>query len=582
MQSAILPRPEYPRPDFARQDWYNLNGSWQFDFDDADVGVTEGWMLGKNLGRTIVVPFCYQSAASGIHDLGQHERIWYRRSFECPASFAGRRVLLHFGAVDYEAAVWVNGIQAGSHRGGHVPFHLDITRLLKEGENELCLRVADSFDIAQPRGKQAWLPAADSIWYTATSGIWQTVWLEATGPVALETVHLTPDIDAHQVKVEIEVDSFVPGLSVDLQLQFGGATVATMSVSLPSRISTHILGIPSTQRKTGMYLWSPEHPNLYDLDLALLRDGQIMDQVGCYFGMRKISVQGDLVLLNNRPYIQKLVLDQGYWPDTLLTPPSDEAIRLDIELTKKMGFNGVRKHQKIEDPRFCYWADKLGLIMWGEMPCGHNFHGRDLLNLLQEWTEFIRRDYNHPCIVAWVPLNESWGVADIYSNKEQQAFARSLYYLTRALDPSRLTDTNDGWEQVESDLCTIHDYEAKGENFTRNYQDLDAVLRGKAQGKMVYCDSVAYAGQPILITEYGGIAFKSTTGAGNWGYFGAVSDEEEFFARYSGITAAIRAMPWNRGYCYTQLTDVMQEVNGLLTADRRPKADLERIRQINS
>ncbi|HEY5466661.1 MAG TPA: sugar-binding domain-containing protein, partial [Clostridia bacterium] len=546
-----------------------------------DAGLAAGWMDGRMFDRSILVPFCYQSAASGIHDLAQHEIFWYKRTFECPETFPGKRVFLHFGAVDYEATVWVNGVQEGSHLGGHVPFHMDITRCLQAGENTLAVRVVDRFECVQPRGKQAWLPEPDRCWYTATSGIWQTVWLEATGPVSLERIRFTPDIDHRRVAVEIELDRFESGLTAELRIGFQGKPVLDLRSDIASRIFTLTLDLPATDRMTDIHYWSPEHPWLYDADIVLSADGWVVDHVGSYFGMRKISVQGDLVLLNNRPYVQKLVLDQGYWPDTLLTPPSDEAIRLDIEMTKKLGFNGARKHQKIEDPRYYYWADRLGLLVWGEMPGGYAFHTREMENLVREWTDFINRDYNHPCIVAWVPLNESWGVREIYANRSQQAFARSLYHLTKGLDTTRLVSTNDGWEQVESDLCAIHDYVAEGTEFTRRYEDLEAVLRGDAQGRMLYCEGVSYAGQPILMTEYGGIAFARDATSGQWGYFGAVSDEEAFFARYGGITGAIRSMPWIRGYCYTQLTDVMQEVNGLLTADRRPKVDMDRVREIN-
>jgi beta-galactosidase/beta-glucuronidase len=295
--------------------------------------------------------------------------------------------------------------------------------------------------------------------------------------------------------------------------------------------------------------------------------------------MRKISVQGDMILLNNRVYYQRLILDQGYWKESLLTPPSDEAIRKDIEYTKRMGFNGARKHQKIEDPRYYYWADKLGLLVWGEVPSAYDFNDEEVDNLLYETKEFIKRDYNHPCIVTWVPLNESWGVRNIYSDQRQQEFAIALYFTIRSLDQTRLISTNDGWEQIYGDICAVHDYMASGEGFLVKYEDRDAILSKSAGSRMIYCEGEEYDGQPVLITEYGGIAME--TEEEGWGYNGKVKDEKEFLRRYESITKAIMNTPYIRGYCYTQLTDVFQEINGLLTMDRRFKVNPEEIRRIN-
>ena len=577
---ASIPRPEYPRPDFERSHWFNLNGEWEFEFDDRNCGETERWYEGKAFARRITVPFCYQSALSGIHDPSRHEILWYRRSFRVPESFRSKRVFLNCGAVDYAAKVWLNGELAGSHRGGHVPFQMEITRFLKDEMNIIVIRAEDAYDCDQPRGKQYWRQKPDRCWYTPTSGIWQTVWLEATGESRLDQIRLTPDIDRRQVEAEFFLDGYQEGLEIGLVLTYQGMPVHSVKAAVHAKVFKLILEIKESDPVDEVHYWTPECPNLYDLDIRLYLSGELVDAVRSYFGMRKISIQGDRILLNNKPYYQKLILDQGYWPDSLLTPPSDAAIRYDIEMAKKFGFNGARKHQKIEDPRYYYWADRLGLLVWGEMPSGYQFNAMEIENISREWIEFINRDYNHPAIIAWVPFNESWGVRNILVDRNQQAFAQAMVHLIKALDGTRFVSANDGWEQVESDICGIHDYEAWGEAFAAKYADKEKLLETEAVGRLIYANGYRYQGQPVLLTEYGGIAFESQT-ADNWGYHGTVKDEESFLQRYRSITAAIQNTKYICGYCYTQLTDVMQEINGLLTADRKVKIDSEKIRWVN-
>lgn len=595
-----IPRPEYPRPDFERTRWFNLNGDWEFEFDDDNVGECEGWQKDRNFSGKIVVPFCFQSEESGINDTGMHEVFWYRKSFNLPEDFQGKRVLLNFGAVDYFAKVWINGLYAGSHKGGYAPFKLDVTGFLQEKENTVVVRVEDRYETIQPRGKQYWKNKPDRCWYTATSGIWQTVWLEAVGDVYIERLKMTPDIDQKNVLVELFFNKMQLDLEMSIEVGYKenckkspNSSVNKVTIdekffaarkfhfNVNTRIVRFTIDITEIDEIDEIHYWTPDDPNLYNIELGLYQGGEQLDLVKSYFGMRKISVKDDMILLNNRPFYQKLVLDQGYWPGSLLTPPSDEAIVYDIEMTKKMGFNGARKHQKMEDPRYYYWADRLGLLVWGEMPSAYGFNAEEIENVTEEWTDFIERDYNHPCIITWVPLNESWGVRNIYTDRRQQNFAASLYYLTKALDGTRLVSTNDGWEQVKSDICAIHDYIARGEDFTPKYFEKEKLLDTSAVGRMLYAEGSRYQGQPVLVTEYGGIAFESDNSE-NWGYNGAVKDEGSFLARYSSITSAIRNTKYICGYCYTQLTDVMQEINGLMTADRKLKVSLEEIRQVNS
>lgn len=324
------------------------------------------------------------------------------------------------------------------------------------------------------------------------------------------------------------------------------------------------------------HFWTPDNPVLYDVS-AVLDSG---DSVRTYFGMRKISVSNGRVLLNNRFFYQRLILDQGYWEDTLLTPPSDEDIKKDVQLIKAMGFNGVRMHQKIEDPRFYYWADRLGLVVWGELPSAYRYCNEECMNLFSEMNSFIERDFNHPSIICWVPLNESWGVRNIYSDNSQQNFALSMYYYVKALDGSRLCDTNDGWEQVTSDLSGIHDYVHDGEAFSKKWAVIERTLESSIDSRMIYSKGFRHADQPILITEFGGIAFSSDFSDENWGYSGGEPDEESFIRRFSGLIKAIVRNKELSGFCYTQFADVMQEVNGLLKADRTPKLPLETIRAV--
>jgi beta-galactosidase/beta-glucuronidase len=580
---AAVPRPEFPRPDFEREIWMNLNGSWDFCFDDADEGLKARWyaesLKGKATARSIVVPFCYQCAASGIGLDEVHEIVWYSRAFATPPSFQGHRTLLKFGAVDYAAAVWVNGELAAAHEGGYTPFSADVTRLLREGENLLVVRAEDRQDPCQPRGKQSWRGERFGCWYTPTTGIWQTVWIEAAGEVAIEGYRCVSDIEGKRVRVEAELDGFRPGMELRASVSFQGKPFRSYSASVGDRSPKLTLDLGWPDELGSDYLWRPGSPTLFDLRLSLSEGPAELDSVKGYFGMRKIEARGSAILLNGLPFIQKLVLDQGYWEESLLTPPSDEAIRKDIELAMAFGFNGARKHQKVEDPRFYYWADRLGFLVWGELPSNYGFSNAGMKALGSDFLSFIGRDYNHPSIVAWVPLNESWGVAAILSDPREQAFSLALYSMAKAYDGSRLVSTNDGWEQTETDICAIHDYEASGERFKGKIADWPGYLAAWSDWKLIYASGFAYRGEPAMLTEYGGIAFAGG-GAGEWGYHGAVEGEAEFLERFRDMTRAVLDSRRFAGLCYTQLTDVQQEINGLCGADRKPKVDPGRIKAL--
>jgi beta-galactosidase/beta-glucuronidase len=592
-----VPRPEYPRPQFRREDWTNLNGTWSFAFDDAGEGLAKVWqgVTSEDLrsgnspfDREIVVPFCYQSRLSGIGETDFHDVVWYARTFEyAPAD--NECLLLHFGAVDYRATVWVNGVQVASHEGGHTPFSADVTAVLMDGENVLVVRAEDpSRDVTIPRGKQYWKEQSESIYYTRTTGIWQTVWLEPVGRRRIDTLRLTPDVDAASVEFELSVRGMQLGMSLRATVELGEEKVLHDSISLHSSLVERSLPLlhrgeapdtPQLAHRPGPALWSPEHPHLYDLRLELLdQDGQILDRVQSYFGMRKIEARDGKVFLNGRPLYQRLVLDQGYFPEGILTAPTDDDLRRDVELAKEMGFDGARKHQKVEDPRWLFWADTLGFLVWGEMANAYQYSPDYVRRITAEWQEALRRDYNHPCIVAWVPMNESWGVPDLASDRSQTEHLLALYHLTRSLDQTRPVVSNDGWEHAITDLCNIHDYR-DAEALAKTYTAPESTVAAEPANKPIYVPGYSYRGEPILITEFGGIAFSGDEGG--WGY-STVTDADEFLERYEALVEALLRSAPVQGFCYTQLTDVEQEINGLLTYDRKPKVDLARLREITA
>lgn len=576
-------RNEHPRPDFYRKDWIGLNGTWQFAFDEEEKGLREKWYIpGHSFDRTIEVPFCYQSEKSGIHTEKLIDVVWYRRSFTIPDAFAGKRILLRFGAVDYAARVYVNGLFIGEHRGGYTPFAFDITDALKDGENDLCVYVEDRADGRQPRGKQYWKEGWIRCWYVPCTGIWQSVYLEAADALRLEEIHVTPDIDRGTAAVELTVNTAPePGTFAHLSVSLNGESTAELSVRLAGCHTTAIISMVDPKGIEDIHLWSPKDPALYDLDVRLEKDGRTLDDVRSYFGMRKIEVRNGYILLNNRACYLRMVLDQGYWPDTLITPPSEEAIRSDIEWTLKLGYNGARKHQKIEDPLYYYWADKMGLLVWGELPAAFEYTGQTIRNTAETMTDFIARDYNHPSIISWVPVNESWGITRNYANPAMQSEVRMLYHLCKALDPTRVVSSNDGWETVETDILGLHDYTADGAVLSAHFNDRDRVLNYAADARMCCAEGFVPTGrEALMITEYGGIAIDKN--GDGWGYNGKAKDEEDFFRRFASQMDGLHRIRKCCGYCYTQLTDVRQEVNGILTPERQPKVDPERFRALNT
>lgn len=583
---TMIPRAEHPRPDRVRKDWLTLNGTWGFSFDQAKAGRKERWYQSFPAQTTIQVPFAYQSVLSGVENKEHCDVVWYHREFAVPQSMAGKRVLLHFGAADQRADVWLNGTYLGSHEGGYTPFHFDVTDLTEAGGSySLTVRCEDRLDFDQPRGKQSFRPEPFSCWYTPVTGIWQSVWLEGVGEYYPVDVRLTPDIENGCVKAEITLNELPEDGVIRLTASFEGKVAAKQDVTVTTdRYVCTNLYLRHDETLEGFHMWSPEKPALYDLTVETLAGGQVADTLETYFGMRKVSICGNQVLLNNRALYQRLILDQGYWPDGLLTAPSDDALRRDVELTIQLGYNGARKHQKFEDPRYLYWADKLGLLVWGELPSAYWLRDTQKRRMMRDLSEAIGRDYNHPCLIAWVPLNESWGVPFIQSDKEAQHLASALYHMIYTLDGTRVVSGNDGWEQAATDLVTVHDYTAWPEQLSPLYSNPEELMTahpGIGSARIISAEGWDHKGKPMLVTEYGGIAMQKDAGGGNWGYNGAVTDEKAFLERFEAITQAFKRMPGFSGYCYTQLTDVFQEVNGLLDMDRNPKAPIEEVCRIN-
>ncbi|MFF9495989.1 glycoside hydrolase family 2 protein [Streptomyces flaveolus] len=592
MHTPSVPRPEYPRPQFVRRDWLNLNGTWQFETDQGDSGLERG-LLDRALTGEILVPFAPESELSGVGDTDFLEAVWYRRRFTPPAEWAGRRVLLHFGAVDHDTTVWVDGTEVVRHRGGFTPFTADLGDLAPGREVEITVRARDPKSGPQARGKQAVQYANHDCNYTRTTGIWQTVWAEPVPETHLRRPRITPDLAGAAFSVELPLSSNRPGHRVRAVLSDDAGEVCRAEVRADLDLAPRLhLALPEDRRRE----WSPEDPFLYGLRLELLdADGEVADTVESYAGLRAVAVRGRTVLLNGRPRFQRLVLDQGWYPDGLMTAPSDEALVRDIELAMEAGFNGARLHQKVFEERFLYHADRLGYLVWGEFgDWGCEVGGssgdnqRPDASFVAQWLEAVERDYSHPSIVGWCPLNETY--QKLHDRITQlDDVTRAMFLATKAMDTSRPVIDASGYSHrvLETDVYDSHNYEqdpaafrqlmsglAKGEPFVNAYENGTAY-------------SQPYRGQPYFVSEFGGIWWDPEAAAEqsgsdrtvSWGYGDRVRTEDEFHERFAGLTGVLLEDPEMFGYCYTQLTDVFQEQNGVYRFDRGAKLDIARIRE---
>ncbi len=586
----------YPRPQLVRGAWADLSGAWDFAHDDDDRGVRDGWFLptSQAFHRTITVPYPPESTASGIGDNAFHPVVWYRRMLTrsdvdaAGARLANGRCVLHFGAVDYRADVWLDGQYLGRHEGGSTPFAFDITDLVDSpAEAALVVRAADDpLDVAQPRGKQDWQSEPHGIWYERTTGIWQPVWMEVVPAISVESLAWLPDITNGSVRLRLDLSHRpTAAVTVHIVLSYRDVPLAELQFQQTEPRSSTVItlvGQINGQAYENL-LWSPENPRLID---ALVRvhsaDGSA-DEVASYLGLRSADIANGYFMLNDRPYYLRGVLEQGYWPDTHLAAPDGTALRREVQLAKDLGFNTVRLHEKLEDPRYLYWADRLGLLVWGENASCYEFSVTAVERMTREWIEIIRRDVSHPCIVTWVPLNESWGVQHISHQQDQLDYARALYHLVKALDPSRPVVSNDGWEHAESDIWTIHDYSLSGAEMTASYADrgtVEQILTGIGPlGRRMRLLDTPDRGQPVLVSEFGGISYAPTNREVAWGYLTA-QDAAEFERLLKDQFGSLQSSPVLAGFCYTQLTDVLQEANGLTDPSRRPKLPVESIRDI--
>ena len=568
-----IPRPEYPRPQFERTDWVNLNGQWTFEMDFGSSGEQRGWTNTKGLSKKITVPFCPESELSGIGYTDFIPCVWYQRNINIPAEWNGKKILLHFGAADYETKVYVDGKMVGEHKGAGSSFNFDITSYVKAGQQaNLVVRVYDNLRGGmQPGGKQCTALYSAGCSYTRVTGIWQTVWMEAVNEQALKNVFAIPDIDQQQLVVRPEFYNEGNNNTLTVEVKDGKKTVAKRTAQASNQ-STIVLPIKNA------HLWSPEDPYLYDVKYTVKNaQGEVIDEVSSYMGMRKVHISGGYFYLNNKPYFQRLVLDQGYYPDGIWTAPSDEALRQDIEMSKAVGFNGARLHQKVFEERYYYWADKLGYLTWGEEASWVLNINNDLAvrNFLTEWAEIVVRDRNHPSLVTWTPLNETWNATPgVYVR-----FVNDLYALTKAIDPTRPINDASGDSHVKTDIWSVHDYTREPDKLIANHTIKAGVEPYRNMKDKDFLSN--YAGQPYMVDEFGGLPWiPKEERANSWGYGANIDTVEEFYSILEKEIDALKACKHVVGFCYTQITDVEQEKNGIYYYNRKPKFDTARVKAI--
>ncbi len=595
-----VPRPEPPNPANHRPNWRTLNGAWELAVDDdipirkaADRPAGEHPGRVPTFDRSVLVPYSPQSELGGEVIEGDHPSLWYRRSFTLHRTETGKRVYLIFGAVDYQCWLWVNRRFAGMHRGGYTPFRTEITDLVAPGENEILLHVIDRRDPSQPRGKQSW-QAPFNCWYQECSGIWQPVWLEFTPQHA---------IGALQVHSTVTSVSSSQSGSAHLELRVHPSDPCDGTIEVTVRSGELLLGtarakvrFPCTLFHMGfdeVPLWSPESPELVEIEVRM-RTVSGTDALHSYTGFRRVEIRSGILHLNDEPLYQRLILDQGYWAGGLYTAPNDASFRTDIELALAMGFNGCRKHAKIEDPRFYYWADRLGYLVWAELPPAYEFTARAQRDLLDHTVEMVQRGAGHPSIIAWTLFNESWGVPDVHRDPEQRGFIVQLAETVRRLDPQRLVIANDGWEMVGGDIYGLHSYAAEPAHLA---QDLSVAFGPDGTGTLPHSKATEPllrngrrfravralpSGRLRMITEFGGTGYLPRDNARSdaWGYENPAQTPEDLRERIGGLLRTVRQRRDLAGFVYTQLADVEQEVNGLCYVDRTPKIPISDIRDI--
>jgi beta-galactosidase/beta-glucuronidase len=579
-------RNEYPRPDFVRDSFISLDEEWDFDFDDRNVGHQEKWYRKHTYSKKIQVPFSFQSKLGGIEDLSFHDHLWYH--LRLPKIRLGKeeRLILHLEGVDYYSEVYLNGDRLADHYGANCGYVVDLTEALDPKANDLVLYVKDpSQDRSIPRGKQDWEEKSHEIWYTRTSGIYKPAWLQVVNAAHIRNFYLTPRLEHYTVNVDLETTLSKGRVEMEVT-DWNEKNPKLFAFALTGLKADYSFSLPDDY--VNDRIWKPDWPYLFHLTFRLFDEkGAKKDEVKTYFAFRDITAKDGKVYLNGYPIYQKLILNQGYYPDGVLTAPTVEAMEKDIDAIKALGFNGCRIHQKCEDPYFLYLCDKKGLFVWQECAANYGFSSYSQRRMLNEWIDIVKTNYNHPSIICYTPMNESWGIEGIPYDQKIQAYDQALYYLIHSLDDTRLVISNDGWEQCKTDLLTVHNYRhgAKDEkekqaHFHETLSDRKHILDYAGIERLILCPGFEDEGQPILLTEFGGVAFRKDAHGKAWGYTTS-SDEKEYIADLTRIYAAIADSSCLEGICYTQLTDVEQEMNGFLTFDRKFKVDPKKIKALN-
>ncbi len=570
---------DHPRPMLTRPHFMLLDGIWDFRFDDLDVGIKDRWYKRWEKEMDIIVPFSFQTKMSGIHDQTYHPIVWYQKKVWIEHK---ETTLIHFEKSDYETDLWVNGIHIGHEVGGYHRLTFDVSHVLIQGENEIVVRVKDTWDTEQPRGKQRWKSENFGCWYVETTGLYQSVWLEFLNQSYVKHVLIKPMNEDIMLDVSYEIEGFKEGLSLWMYVSFNGKEIVHVSETLKNSFGHFRVSMRTEEDQFKLMTWNEHHPHLYDIVFQVRDENMLLDEAKSYVGMRSWKSKDRTLYLNDEPVYLKMLLDQGYWRESGLTAPSVDALLKDIELTKKMGFNGIRKHQKIEDERFYYLTDILGVYVWLEMPSAYEFSPRMMEKMTKEWLSILRQYGHYTSIMTYVIFNESWGIPHVKNQQLQQQFSLSLYHLTKGYDDSRFVISNDGWEHTTSDIITIHNYVSEGHELKVMYEDVLGLMNqsivNKTRVRDIFASGFKDEGQPILFSEYGGVAFTQDEG---WGYGAKVESKKDFYHRLKGLTKALMDHPLFSGYCLTQTTDVEQEVNGVLTPEREPKLSFEEYKEIN-
>ena len=575
--------PGHPNPQFTRKEFLSLDGEWNFCFDDENKGIINKYFDNFPTTHKINVPYTYETEASGIHDEKVHNVVWYNKKLNYKLN--EKEVILHFEGVDYHARVYVNGHFAGEHFGGYSRFSINIKEFLVDGENDITVRVYDDLSCTRSRGKQRWMHHSYECFYVQTTGIWKSVWLEEVSSTYLLSTFMTPSFKNNNVEIEYKIAGDFTDCEIETIITFGDELISKERKTLTRDIFSQTFDVTTDSATMKTHRWTHYCPNLYDVEFNIYRNGKLIDKVLSYFGVVEFSANGNSIYVNRDQLYLRLILDQGYYKETGLTLNEEQIIK-DITLMKDIGLNGARKHEKIECDLFYYYCDILGYYLWQEMPSCYEWRKDSIKNLSQEWINVLYQHHNHPCIMTNVIINESWGTMTIRDHQDQQQFVNGLYYLTKSIENNRFVISNDGWEHTISDLLTLHNYSGTYdelmEEYTLSEDDLSSRHRYIHTGPKAFdCEGYNNSNKPIILSEFAGIAFAKDKDLG-WGYGDLVKDEEQFLKRFKEQIDAIFDSKIFSGFCITQLSDVEQEVNGLVDVDRNYKVSKEELRKIIS